>query len=348
MSDAPASMNQKIVTDVKVTAHLMTLETGLFCILQRQASAAAEAAGLPGVRVSVLPGVAEDDVAITSFRPDGWLGGHYDAALVRVFEGPAQLLVTVYQSIDGRGGAPNVQVLRLAEAEGVAPVAPLPGPQPGQMQGAGPAAQPAGRPAPQQPPGMLQAGAARPGAPYPVAADPQRGFRPEISAHVQRRGDVVAQLGDWIGDRGSQRWIEGFAIAPASGVAPSDIEYQAVLGRGWLSPWVEGGQFCGSRGMALPILGLRVRLRGAAADAHECSLSASFVDGSAVGPVSDGEPCESQSLAPLEAFQLTLRPRFGAAAQPHEPDVREPALAEVGTARVRAPRKESAATKRRR
>ena len=59
---------------------------------------------------------------------------------------------------------------------------------------------------------------------------------------------------------------KGFAIAPVADGPAEDIEYQAVLGRGWLSPWVEGGQFCGSRGMALPMLGLRVRLRGAGAE----------------------------------------------------------------------------------
>ncbi len=270
MPDASASPTQKIVTEVKVSGHLMTLETGLFCILQKQNQESSGATGLPGVRLSVLPGTDAAGVSITSFRPDGWLGGRHDAALVRVDNGPSQILVSVYQSADGRGGAPNLQVLRLTE-------------------GGGPAA--AGVPAKSAP---------------AVAAQAARG---EVSAHVQRRGDVVAPLGEWIGDRGSQRWIEGFGILPAGELSPEDIEYQAVLGRGWLSPWVEGGQFCGSRGMALPILGLRVRLRGAAADKFECSLAATFVDGSKAGPVNDGEPCESESLAPLEAFQVVLRPR---------------------------------------
>ena len=57
-------------------------------------------------------------------------------------------------------------------------------------------------------------------------------------------------------------------MGAAKGIAPEDIEYQAVLGRNWLSPWVEGGKFCGSRGMALPLLGLKVRLKGAAAKAE--------------------------------------------------------------------------------
>ena len=128
-------------------------------------------------------------------------------------------------------------------------------------------------------------------------------------AHIQTRGDVTASLADWVGTPGSKHWIEGFALSPAKTVGPDDIEYQAVLGRGWLSPWAEGGQFCGSRGMSLPILGLRVRLRGEAADGYDCAVAATFVDGTKIGPLDDGEPCQSESLAPLEAFRIELRPR---------------------------------------
>lgn len=128
----------------------------------------------------------------------------------------------------------------------------------------------------------------------------------EVLAHFYGRGDVAGSFGDWVGERGSRRWVEGFALKPPAEVAAEDIEYQAVLGRGWMSPWSEGGQFCGSRGMSLPILGLRVRLRGAAAKAHGLSLSATFVDGSEVGPITDGGICETPSLAALEAFQLAL------------------------------------------
>ena len=82
-------------------------------------------------------------------------------------------------------------------------------------------------------------------------------------AHVQRTGDMPGKIGEWVGTRGSRQWIEGFSLTPRDGIKPADIEYQAVLGRGWLSPWIEGGKFCGSRGMALPLLGLKVRLKGA-------------------------------------------------------------------------------------
>ena len=135
-----------------------------------------------------------------------------------------------------------------------------------------------------------------------------------------------------MGEPGSKRWVEGFALAPA-GLTPSDIEYQAVLGRGWLSPWAEGGQFCGSRGMSLPILGLRVRLRGAAAEGASLLVSATFMDGTRVGPVADGGAVEAESLAPLEAFQITLQRSRKAGAAPRAIGAAAPPAAAPKTAR---------------
>lgn len=307
---APA---QKLITELKVSGHLMTLDTGLYCIVQTPSRALDVGAGLPGVRISLPPGPMgrPEAVSISTFRPDGWLFGGGDAALVRILNGPAQLLVTIYQSTTAKDGAPNLQVLRLLE------------------------------PAP-------ATGAARAAEAAPAAAQavPGRSTRVvmEMIAHIQERGDVGAMLGDWLGERGSKKWIEGFGISPSHEITPADIEYQAVLGRGWLSPWVEGGQFCGSRGMALPILGLRLRLRGAAAETHEAFYSASFVDGSEVGPVAAGEPCEAESLAPIEAFQVVIRRRGAAAAVPATqaaPAERKPAR------KPAAPKKPGAVPKRR-
>jgi hypothetical protein len=133
--------------------------------------------------------------------------------------------------------------------------------------------------------------------------------RMDLLAHIQTRGDVGAKFGKWLGEQGSNNWIEGFAIAAPDGIDPEDFTYQGVLGRGWLSPWVEAGQYCGSRGMALPLLGLRVRLTGAAAEQYDISVEASFVGGETAGPVGNDETCEGETLAPLEALQVTLTPR---------------------------------------
>jgi hypothetical protein len=285
---APA---QNVIAELKVSGHLMTLDTGLFCIVQVPSRGADPTTGLPGVRISLPPGPISrpDAISISTFRPDGWLNGGGDAALVKVLGGPAQILVTIYQLPSSKDGAPSLQVLRLLE------------------------------PAP--------AGGANANAPggRAVAASGKPAAVMEMVAHIQERGDVGAMLGDWLGETGSKRWIEGFGISPTSQVAAKDIEYQAVLGKGWLSPWVEGGQFCGSRGMALPILGLRLRLRNEAADKFDAFYAASFTDGTAVGPVAAGEACEAESLAPIEAFQVTIRPKGAGIAAPPAPAAAKPA-----------------------
>jgi hypothetical protein len=289
------------VAELQVSAHLMTLEKGLFCVFQTPGSPQSDpATGLPGVRITPAPGIAgrPEAVSVSTFREDGWLNG--TAALVRVTDGSAQILVTVYQH-KGMDAAPRLQVLRLS-GEPDAASAPEPG---GVAQLAKTAASAPAKPGPgnlatSNPP--AQSGKAHPGEP---AANP------DIMAHVQRMGDVGCSIGEWLGLKGSRQWVEGFGIAPLKGIAPEDLEYQAVLGRNWLSPWVEAGKFCGSRGMALPLLGLKVRLKGTAAKTLECSYSATFVDGTSKGPVKAGETCESESLAALESFQIVIKPIGG-------------------------------------
>lgn len=274
--------NQQRITDLKVTGHLMTLQTGLFCISHAAGQQPPTAAGLPGVRISLPPVSAPGNVQIVTFEQDGWLGGRNNAALVRVRRGPAQVMITIYQEMNTRHDAPRLQVIQLsAESD------PLPVPVPAAVPVASEVATPQEAPPAEAP--VVQ--------------------KPEIGAHIQRRGDVTGMLGEWMGVPGSQAWIEGFGIAPAHLIQSDDIEYQAVLGKGWLSPWVEGGQYCGSRGMALPILGLCVRLKGAAAKKFICRVTASFTDGTKIGPVENGEPVEADSLAPLEAFLVEILPR---------------------------------------
>ncbi len=274
MSEATPLPPERI-TELQVSAHLMQLDAGVYCIHHAPGSSPPDPqTGLPGARLSLPPGGQGRGVTILSLRDDGWLGGLDGAALIRVGAGSAQVLMTIYQAV-GASQPPRLQVSTIVD--GTPPPAP------------GPAVVPPG-----------------------VAAGDT-----EIAAHIQNRGDVGARLGEWIGERGSRNWVEGFAVSPRAGaVAPDDIEYQAVLGRGWLSPWAAGTQYCGSRGMALPILGLRVRLRGRAAATHTVRVSASFTDGTAVGPVGPGDACEAESLAPLEAFKIEFAALPTKAARP--------------------------------
>ena len=308
MSDADAAP-PRVITELKVSGHLMTLDRGVFCLFYAPGSAPpSSATGLPGVRLSLPPETGAHGggaLSISTFREDGWIGGEDSAALIRVTRGPAQVLVTVYQETDGKHEAPRLQVMRLSGGAEQAAAAAPPAPEVAPAPVAAPAIAAPVVPA-----------AAEPRAEEPRAAEAGgvTATDAEVAAHVQGRGDVLTRLDEWMGERGSQRWIEGFAIAPRHLVSRDDIEYQAVLGRGWLSPWSDGGHYCGSRGMALPILGLGVRLRGPAAERFDLRVRATFVDGTAVGPNEAGEACEAESLAPLEAFHVEIAPKAGLAA----------------------------------
>jgi len=330
-----------MVTELKVSGNLMTLDAGLFCIFNAPGSALPDpATGLPGVRVSLPPGPAfrPEAVTITSFRDDGWLGGWNGAALVRVTRGPAHVLVTIYQAPNSTADAPRLQIMRLAESGALPPLgqqAVAPSGQVAAAMAMRPALQAANGPVAAAGPGPRAVPAPAP-APGPqntpaagAAADGEAAKRAEIVAHIQGRGDVMAKLDEWMGEPDSKRWIEGFAVSPkavfpGATIGPADVEYQAVLGRGWLSPWAEGGQYCGSRGMSLPILGLRMRLRGEAAERFDCVVSASFVDGTKVGPLDNGEPCQAESMSPLEAFRITLIDRNAAEQPAARPAAAEP------------------------
>jgi len=133
---------------------------------------------------------------------------------------------------------------------------------------------------------------------------PLSGFR--YMGHVENRGDTWAQGGEWLGETGSKRWIEGIMLPGIKDGA--GVSYQAVLQDGSLTDPIHHGEFCGSRGRHLPICGFRIILDGNAAKELQCAYSATFVDGSIVGPVQAGQVCRAKTLAPLESFQIELQP----------------------------------------
>lgn len=135
----------------------------------------------------------------------------------------------------------------------------------------------------------------------------------DYKVHFSQKGDMPAAFGDWVGMPGEDTWIEGVELTAPPTMEASEIEYQVVLGRGWLSPWVNAGEFCGSRGMGLPILGFRARLIGAAASQWRLRYAGRCVDGSELAPAENGMPCESPELTPLAGLNIMLEPLHRAA-----------------------------------
>lgn len=129
----------------------------------------------------------------------------------------------------------------------------------------------------------------------------------EALAHVQRVGDQTYDASNCVGVPGRGQAIEGFALLPKGGIAAEDIEYKAATANGWETPWMPGGQFCGTRGQAMPLIGLAVRLKGTAAQRFDIAVEAAFVNGGKAGPARNGAPCRSDVIgAPLDGFKLSF------------------------------------------
>lgn len=133
----------------------------------------------------------------------------------------------------------------------------------------------------------------------------------DVLVHLQSIGDQTRPAGDWAGQRGSGRRIEGFALH-RTGPNGFGLRYQAMTQDGRLSDWVDEGGYCGSRGKGKPLYGFRIQ---AAPDAPELYCAASFVDGSSLGPLPVGSLCRSPVGAALEAIRLII-PMTGAPALP--------------------------------
>jgi len=287
-----ATIDPSRTMEITSTCHLIPFDPGLYSLSLTPGAQGASGAGLPAARVTTPPGVTglagqRSTVGISTFRTDGWLGVNDHPVLIRVFEARSPVLITLYwPAASGPGGGPNLQITRMA-AEPEPPRAPAPAagfssPQPAQQM---PAQQ------------------------MPAQAPMARTQDPEIIAHVEDRGDVGGRIGDWVGMRGGGLAIQGFSLTPRLGLAPQDLEYRALIAPERLSPWLPGGHFCGSRGLNLPLLGFCIRLSGPAATRYDLAIFARFVDGTEVGPIAADRVCAAESFAPLEAFQLLLRPR---------------------------------------
>ena len=134
-----------------------------------------------------------------------------------------------------------------------------------------------------------------------VAAEAQ-----DLLVHVANRGDLRGALGEWMGEGGDGAWIEGVQIEAPAGLPAEALEYQVVLGKGWTSPWSTAGEYCGSRGMTLPVQGLRIALRGEAERDFTLACEARTVSGALLGPVSAGELCGLEEPEPLAAIRVSI------------------------------------------
>jgi hypothetical protein len=112
-------------------------------------------------------------------------------------------------------------------------------------------------------------------------ADSGIGLR--LCAHVARRGDVEVSAAQWIAGPSAPAAIEGIEIR---GVLPEGVrvDTQVLVATNparWLD-WTPVGSFAGTRGRAMPLAGLRVKLVGNAAARFVVRADALFLGGAIV------------------------------------------------------------------
>jgi hypothetical protein len=138
----------------------------------------------------------------------------------------------------------------------------------------------------------------------------------QLTAHIQRTGDISVAGGEWAGEPGAGAAVEGFSVLFDAGEVQGGIEYQAMLGQDWSTPWTNVGEFCGSRGMALPLTGINFRMTGKCAERFQCRYWGGFIGRGALGPFEDGAVCNGGG-PPLESLRLVITelPRPNTSAQ---------------------------------
>lgn len=141
-----------------------------------------------------------------------------------------------------------------------------------------------------------------------------------VSAHVSLRGDLTAGRGDWVCGPQMPGRIEGLELRGTTEDLP--LEYQVATGGrtgGWTS-WFPAGTYAGSRGKAVPLIGLRIRLKPEAAASLALKAEAAFLGATTVTRVGREIELTGPSLLdPLVGLKLDFVTAEAAEAAPREP-----------------------------
>jgi len=319
MADAVRGNPAEVIKEERLSAsvQVLPLAAGLYLFSVKTAAPPSAAVSgqlaLPAMHVGLGPGVRSEQVDfIAGPSTHGeWLFAASDLLVARINAGGAMLILT---SVRGPGGeALSIKVERLnarAGAEAIAAAVRPAKDEPAQDQVGEPAT-------------LTQDEVGEPGASArdELLFDVQQSDLPlalEIGAHIRTRGDMSFADRPWAGRIAPGLWIESFSIRSPERLGTSDIEYKGLTGSGFETPWLSGEKRCGTRGMAVPLVGFAIRLKVNAATApYDLEYSGYFQSGLIVGPLRNGAPCRSTvANDPLEGLKVSLVARSDATALP--------------------------------
>ena len=260
----------------RFVARLVPLAPGLYAFSLANPAARREpfdGLALPLVQVCAPPRQhGTIEISESSGRAESWLGGGHKVLFVRSPADGGAALVTGYLARDPDSVPLELEIRRVAPPEAAVI--------------------------------RLRIGGAD-------AAEPSTGVGLDIVAHIRGRGDVRFLDASWIGRLGPGLWIEGFTIRPPVGIGAATIEYKGLIASGAETPWIDSGNFCGTRGRGMPLIGFAVRQRSVPGGAPiDCEYTGYFRSGATAGPARNGAPCRSATEQdPLEGMQLRITPR---------------------------------------
>lgn len=260
----------------------MTVGPGLYLLSVKagtpRPTAVAGGLRLPALSISAAPGVPPGRVELVpgNSANGNWVSAPGDLLVAKVHAGGAALVLTSVRATGTAELAVRFERLDGSDRGGAVPAA----------------------------------SASSATAAVPERRGPADGLRLQVGAHIRARGDTNFVEALWAGKLGKGYWIESFSVTPLEKLARQDVEYKGLTASGFESPWLTDGVPCGTRGMAIPLVGFAIRLKPQAAADYDCEYSGYFQSGVVVGPLRNGTPCRSTvANDPLEGLQVRIIPR---------------------------------------
>jgi hypothetical protein len=136
------------------------------------------------------------------------------------------------------------------------------------------------------------------------------GFR--LHGHVAGRGDLEVLADEWLAGPAMPARIEGVAIYWPNKPRNIELRYSAIGPRAnaATTPVVTLGNFAGTRGRALPVLGFHLELAGAGASTAQLAVEALFLGTPIISAVGDRLTLSGPSgLEPLIGLKINIEPR---------------------------------------
>ena len=324
----PTADEPKQEEGLSASVQVLPFPPGLYLFSVTSAMPTAEggngALRLPAIHVGLGPGVRAEHVDFVAgpSTEGAWLFARGDVLVAKVNSTGATLILTSVRAANG-----DVLSIEVERLESRSLMERIPAANDARRATNAPTAAAAG-PEPRAPATPVSRPAAN--------GRDDIGVPLQIRAHIRSRGDMSFTDTSWAGRVAPGLWIESFGVRPLELLAAQDIEYKALTGSGFETPWLSDDKMCGTKGMAVPLVGFAVRLKGPAGAEYDCEYSGYFQSGAMVGPLRNGAPCRSTvANDPLEGIQVRLVRR--SQARTGAGDFLAPAKSAAPRARRRSP-----------